>query len=721
MKNLLRIALASLLWLSAAWASANSFTVRFKRPASWTSTPHIHAWYNNTVADNQAMRTTSDADWFEYTLDTDSPVHLIFNNGGWGNGNNQSATLYSQLPYDMCLTCAGSGAEIRHTTCPEDEESPLTVLFKRPEGWDATPHLHLYRQANSHSNRVIYEITVLNYSAAGTFNALTADLDRIQALGVNTLWLMPIFQLGELGKVGAYGSPYAIRNYRAVNPAYGTLEDFKALVNAAHSRGMEVWLDIACNHTSKDHAWVNGHPDYYASENGQRPYSPNGWNDVYQLDFQNQAMCHEMIENLKYWVRECNIDGYRCDYASGIPIGFWMDAAREVSKIKTVYWLAENDDAAYTAAFDGDYAWAFYSRLIEFAANPDVAQLISQCQNLYNDTGYRQKNKLIHLTNHDRSAYEGSVESRFGNYYKPLLVLSFTIFDTPMLYNGQEIGWTVSSFTDKQAIQWNNANAGIARLTSRLCALKSSAWALKDAPGRGTLSNLNASSASVYAYQRSLDDDAVVVLLNLSGNAVSFSLGTQPEGTFEDVLDDATGIRFSAGQTLQLPAYGYAVYHKKGGASVQSGDLTFVNDAAMQPSAYEGWYSYTTDQLAAGSACTLIFNNGGWSGGQTADYGLTVSDSYCFTSTGSGAAVTEIPCPTTGLSADAEPTQVFRIYSNQQRIAGSFCGRVQVYTLTGETVQVIDAAGAFHTQVLSPGIYLVALGSHICKIAVAGH
>ncbi|MBP5259386.1 MAG: starch-binding protein, partial [Paludibacteraceae bacterium] len=407
MKTFSKIVLAGLLWLTATLASADSFTVRFKRPASWNATPHIHAWYNSTIADNQTMRATSDADWFEYTLDTDDPVHLIFNNGGWGSGNNQTATLDSQLPYDMCLTSDGSGADIHYTACPEDEEVPLTVWFKRPDGWTETPHLHLYRQAHSHSNRVIYEITVLNYSAAGTFNALAADLDRIHSLGVNTLWLMPIFKLGEQGKVGAYGSPYAIRDYRAVNPVYGTLDDFKALVNAAHSRGMEVWLDIACNHTSKDHAWVSAHPDYYASSNGQRPYSPNGWNDVYQLDFHNPALRAEMIENLKYWVRECDIDGYRCDYASGIPVGFWQDAAREVARIKSIYWLAENDDASYTAAFDGDYAWAFYSRLTEFAANPNVAQLISQCQNLYNDAAYRQKNKLIHLTNHDRSAYEG--------------------------------------------------------------------------------------------------------------------------------------------------------------------------------------------------------------------------------------------------------------------------------------------------------------------------
>src|SRR6218665_937378 len=181
----------------------------------------------------------------------------------------------------------------------------------------------------SAQNKVIYEVNVRNYSSQG-FNGVKNDLQRLKDLGVDIIWLMPIHPIGVEKRSGSLGSPYSIKDYKAVNPEFGTDQDFKNLIEAAHSMNMEVWMDWVANHTAWDHPWVSQHLDYYSSLNGQQPYSPNGWNDVAQLNFNNQNLRAAMIDAMKYWVTNFNIDGYRCDAATFIPKDFWQQARTQV-------------------------------------------------------------------------------------------------------------------------------------------------------------------------------------------------------------------------------------------------------------------------------------------------------------------------------------------------------------------------------------------------------
>lgn len=520
-------------------AEAESFvSVQFLRFSSgatvceWSNLWNISQIIAYSPSNNLFIANAAGADWNSTT-----GIWSNYGNGGGNTGGN---------------TGGGNASD-----------GNLTVFFKRPDAWRNTPHIHIWKQQEEVTgSKVIYEINVLNYSSAGTFNAITNDLDRLSSLGIDVLWLMPIFPIGNEGRVGAYGSPYAIKDYYSVNSTYGSLSDFKNLVNAAHKKGMEVWLDIACNHTAKDHPWVRNNAVYY----GYNPYSPNGWNDTYKLVYDyngtNTALYNEMTNVLKYWVKECDIDGYRCDYATGVPVSFWKQARAEVDKIKVVTWLAESDDSRYMEAFDMDYAWGFNDKLTAFAQNRNVSELINACQELHNNAAYRGKSKMVYLTNHDLSAYNNTEFARFGQVYNPLLVLTFTIYDYPLLYMGQEIGWSVDTFTDKKAINFGvqSETASFYRyLVQKLASLKHASPALKDGSERGSLTNLNANNGQVYAYERKSGDNSVVVVLNFSGNAVSVSLGTKPAGNYTDYIDG--GQRNLSGN-IDLGAYGYKVFIK---------------------------------------------------------------------------------------------------------------------------------------------------------------
>lgn len=415
----------------------------------------------------------------------------------------------------------------------------------------------------SKNNRVIYEVNILNFSSEGTFSGVEKDLPRLKKLGVDILWLMPIHPIGVENKAGTLGSPYAVKDYKAINPTFGTLADFKSLVKAAHAANMEIWMDWVANHTAWDHVWVKDHLNYYAEKNGQRPYSPENWTDVIQLDYTNAAMRMAMIDALKYWVSEVDIDGYRCDAASFIPLSFWKEARTEVNKLKNITWLAEADKAEYMEVFDYDYAWDFNSKLNDFGKDKNMTTLTEACKALYNNSNYASKGRMVFLTNHDLNAYDGTEFVRYGDALLPLTVLSFTIYDMPLLYNGQEVGMNKSmGLFDVSKVQWTPVNQTVSGLIKKLTALKRTQPALESGAGRGTLTVHKMTSDKVYAFSRKKGNSEVVVLLNFSAAPVNVRFnGTVPSGSYSNYFKSET-IEFSAQTSIALPANGYAVYVK---------------------------------------------------------------------------------------------------------------------------------------------------------------
>lgn len=417
------------------------------------------------------------------------------------------------------------------------------------------------------NNKVIYELNIRNFSAAGTIAAVEDKLDYLEDLGVDIIWLMPIHPSGVKNKNGSLGSPYAVKDYKAVSPDYGTLADLRSLVTAAHEKGMEIWLDWVANHTAWDHDWVTTHIDYYATNgSGQRPYSPNGWLDVIQLDFNNANMRAAMIDAMKYWVEQADIDGFRCDYATGVPLTFWQEAKTVINSIKPEFtWLAEGDLPSYMAVFDYDFAWGFNTALNNFGKSKDVAALRTACEKLYSHTSYSNAARMVYLTNHDLNAYDGTEFARYGSFVAPLTVLEFTIYDMPLIYNGQEIGYNQSmGLFDYAKISWTPVpNQSINTLIKKLTRLKRTTLALESGANRGTLLFYTMSAGDVLCYSREKGGSQVIVMLNFSAMAkdVTFN-GTTPSGTFKDYFKNET-VTVNSASSFSLPANGYVVLIKQ--------------------------------------------------------------------------------------------------------------------------------------------------------------
>lgn len=419
-------------------------------------------------------------------------------------------------------------------------------------------------------NRVLYEIFVRNFSASGKFSGVTPEIPRIRQLGVDVIWLMPIYKLGDIGKWGKYSSPYAVKDYMMVNPDLGTEDELKELIKAIHDNGMEVWFDWVGNHTAMDNVWVTSHPEYYQKTNGNF-VNPNGWGDVYQLDVNNADMHEAMIEAMQYWVDNFDIDGYRCDYASGPSEEFWSKATSRVLKDgKRIAWLAEDETKPQLVKdgyFDYNWVWGYQQRVKAFtdkANSSTLSSLKNFCKNLHKQASYQGKSRLMYLETHDIVQDQKGTSARlYGNYLKPMTVLTYTVYGMPMLYAGQEIGYNTGaqSLAEKTTINWKRADTEITELVTKLGWLKHTQPALRDGSQSGSYTEIKTSDAMVYAFKRTLDDSNVIVILNLNDNESTFTVtSTLPKGNFKDLFS-TTVKDFENPGSFTLPAYGYAVYY----------------------------------------------------------------------------------------------------------------------------------------------------------------
>lgn len=463
-------------------------------------------------------------------------------------------------------------------------------------------------------NRVIYEVFVRNFSPQGNLKGVEAQIPRLKELGVDVVWLMPIYKLGDTGKWGTYSSPYAVKDYTKIDPDNGTEQDLRDLVKTIHAHGMEIWFDWVGNHTSLDNVWVSQHPDFY-KWNGNQIEHPHGWNDVYQLAIDNTAMHDEMIRCMQYWVTNFDIDGYRCDYASGPSQEFWRKASERVLKNgKRIAWLAEDDSRPELVSkgyFDYNYAWGFRDRLVEFTKNINVSNLKNECSKLHNDNNYKGRSRMVYLSNHDVvQDNKGTEDVHFGRFLKPMTVLEFTIYGMPLLYNGQEIQYKSGAvmLSEKTPINWSNPDNEMNALIKTLCNLKHTQPALNTGSESGSLINFTAGDSKVYAYERRRGNEHVVVMLNFGDNATTFKL----TGDLSNIngVDVFTGkkARLASGESFTLPALGYAVYifDEEGGdipdEPVNPGDTKipaiYVSDMSGWESLYVyGWSSAGSPEL----------------------------------------------------------------------------------------------------------------------------
>lgn len=307
-------------------------------------------------------------------------------------------------------------------------------------------------------NAVIYEANLRQGTSQRNFKGLQQELPRLRSLGVDVIWLMPIHPISKSDRKGTLGSYYAVSDYTAVNPEFGTMQDLVNLVKEAHKLGMKVILDEVCNHTGTDHRWVKEHPEYYARNEKGKMYGPYDWTDVYKLDYNNPDLRKEMTEALKFWIQEADIDGYRCDVAFEVPTDYWEEAREQLQRIKPVLMLAEaSKPELLHKAFDLDYAWpmkdafnavAHGQGVNSYAAknHPDApkgnAAMIRKLAEEYPKKGVPYGGWHMNMvTNHDLNSWEGTEFDRYGEAANTFAVLSYTLPGVPMMYTGQEVGF----------------------------------------------------------------------------------------------------------------------------------------------------------------------------------------------------------------------------------------------------------------------------------------
>jgi glycosidase len=408
----------------------------------------------------------------------------------------------------------------------------------------------------------IYQINQRHFTPEGTFRAAEAHLPRLRDLGVDILWLMPVNPIGEQNRKGGLGSPYAVQDYLAVNPEFGTLDDLRHFVAAAHDLGMHVILDWVANHTAWDNVLVAEHPEWYARDwkGDFRPTPWWDWDDVIDLDYSHEGLRRYMTEAMKYWVREADVDGYRCDVAGFVPVDFWDNVRAELDEIKPVFMLAEWEARdLHTRAFDMTYGWSWNDTLHKIAhGKADVEAL--KVYYAWNDRAYqRDAYRMLFVSNHDKNAWEGTEYEQFGDALEASIVLSVISEGMPLVYNGQEAGSDRRLvFFDKDEIDWREDAQG--ELYRQLFALKKAHPALWNGAWGGRMVRVpNSMESAVLSFVREQDGDRVLGAFNLSPEDRTVVLGDGPQAG--DWADAFTGepVTLERDQDLTIPAWGYRV------------------------------------------------------------------------------------------------------------------------------------------------------------------
>jgi len=387
----------------------------------------------------------------------------------------------------------------------------------------------------------IYEVNIRQYTPEGTFKAFEKHLPELKELGVGILWLMPINPIGIKNRKGKLGSYYSVKNYKKVNHEFGTLEDFKGLVNKIHKMGMHVIIDWVANHTAWDNVWVTEHPEFYTKDaNGNFVPPVADWSDVIDLNYNNKLLWKYMVDAMKYWVTETNIDGFRCDVAAMVPTEFWNYARKQLDEIKPVFMLAEaNEPELQIHAFDMTYNWQLKDLMNKIAkrkaAAEDIAKLYSKQQKKYSPNDYR----MNFTTNHDENTWNGTVYERLGNGAECFSVLTFMLPGMPLLYSGQEYGLNKRlRFFDKDTIKIKKGR--LFSLYSKLYKLKRENKVLRNGLKGGKIKFVkNNNPKNIIVFTRKNGKSGFLSIFNLSDKKSEVSiLNKKIFGIYQNIFTD---------------------------------------------------------------------------------------------------------------------------------------------------------------------------------------
>lgn len=414
---------------------------------------------------------------------------------------------------------------------------------------------------------VIYEVNLRQYTDSGTVTAFSRELPRLKELGVDILWMMPVHPISKQDRKGTLGSYYAVADYTAFNPEFGTIGQFKDMVKKAHAQGMKVILDWVPNHSGRDNKWVTEHPDWYEKDSLGNMKGVYDWTDVYVFDYGNREMRKGMIDAMKFWLTDVDIDGFRCDVAMEVPTDFWDEARQQLEAVKAdIFMLAEASvPELQKNGFDMGYNWPMKDLFSEIAATagqytfkgsdgkvkefPEthavaISELVSkQAQEYPKDTYLMNM-----VTNHDLNSWEGTEFERLGNLTDAFAVLSYTLPGMPLIYTGQETGMNraFEFFEKDKAPEWEPRNAYFT-FYKNLNRLKHTQQALAAGLEGGDMVTYPSSSDDLLIFSREKGESKVIVLANLGRE--------ETELIFSGKTPDVSGMtNFFTQETAQLPA-----------------------------------------------------------------------------------------------------------------------------------------------------------------------
>jgi len=415
------------------------------------------------------------------------------------------------------------------------------------------------------NSATIYEVNVRQYTEAGTFKAFEAHLPRLQKLGVKILWLMPIHPISELNRKGSLGSPYAVANYKGINPEFGNEADFKSLVNKAHALGFKVILDWVANHSGWDNPWTVNKSWYHIDSSGNIVPPNNDWLDVAWLNYKNQDMRKAMIEAMAYWVKTFDIDGFRADVAAGVPTDFWKAANIQLQAIKPLFMLAEDQSvqSLLDDAFIANYNWELKDFVNAVATGrKDHTDLEAMATN-QSFTYPTRSFPMNFITNHDENSWSGTEFDRLGAAVSAMAALTFTYPGMPLIYSGQEVGNTKRlAFFEKDFIPGLTVANSTTAFYTKLVSLKSknaALWNNSSAKLVSTPGNNNA----VIAYSRTSGSNKVLTVINASDKTQKVTLNLTKLNAAYYLFSTGKLATLKTTLTLTLKPWQYEIYSGK--------------------------------------------------------------------------------------------------------------------------------------------------------------
>ncbi len=448
----------------------------------------------------------------------------------------------------------------------------ILLLFLVPALLAACHNQDKSREAGSHAgsvhpqwvyNAVIYEVNTRQYTPEGTFNAFAEHLPRLQELGVDILWFMPVQAIGEKDRKGTLGSYYSIKDYTAINGEFGTMADFKAVVEQAQGLGMKVILDWVANHTSRDAAWVEAHPDWYLRDSLGNLSVMYDWTDIAPLDYNIPQMREAMAEAMMFWVRETGIDGFRCDVAGEVPTDFWETVKDSLAAFDTrLFLLAEAEKPELNeSVFDAYYAWDFHHKMNRVARGEESVDSLRASLQRMNSRFSPEAIPMYFTSNHDENSWNGTEFERMGEAAKSSAVLTYMLPGIPLIYSGQEVGLDKRlEFFEKDLIDWSDAG-GFTSFYARLNAFKKQSPALQAQERDGEMTEIiNDCPDLVWSFRRVNDGSEVVCVFNFSSEPVhvAFSENIPGEG-FASFTDAGQA---SPVKEMELLPWEYKIYFK---------------------------------------------------------------------------------------------------------------------------------------------------------------